>query len=373
MRLQTSRLLPVVGSLAAALIVVAPVSAQTTQPAYPPTDGGTQTQNGQTPDTTGQPMPAQMGTTTQPMTTQPTMPAATTGQTTTAPAAPALAPAAAPAATAPTSGQSANSSGWVAGPQSPSGVTPTFSGSIDSPKTGSTVATSGTFDVNGWFVDTTAQGWAGADDVQLFLGQMGSGGTMLAKGVVAENRPDVGTALGNPYWAASGFSVAAPASSLPAGSDTLNLYVHTPGKGWWYQPLSVTASASAAPQTTTSTTPAAPTAGNAVVATNAPMVTINNPTENQDVSTKNDYTVAGSVSSPGAPVTDIDRIEVWINGERDSGTLLGTTTPESDGSWAVTFRPTNFSSTHSNLYVYAHSKSTGKETETVRGFNITDK
>jgi len=355
MRLQTPRLLPVLGSVAAALIVAAPVSAQTT---YPPADqGGTQTQNGQTAPTNGQPMTG------------------TTAPTTTTPAAPAPAPAAAPApapAAAPTSSQSMNASGWVAGPQSPSGVTPSFDGTIDAPKSGATVSNSGTFDVNGWFVDTTAQGWAGADDVQLYLGQMGSGGTMLGKGVVAENRPDVATALNNPYWAASGFSVAAPASSLPTGSASLNLYIHTPGKGWWYRPLSVTASPSVAPQPQASSSTAP--AGSTAVATNAPVVTVNSPTENQDVSTKSgDFSVMGSVSSPGAPVTDIDRIEVWINGERDSGTLLGTTTPESDGSWSVTFTPTHFSSTHSNLYVYAHSKSTGKETETVRGFNITDK
>jgi hypothetical protein len=52
---------------------------------------------------------------------------------------------------------------------------------------------------------------------------------------------------------------------------------------------------------------------------------------------------------------------------------LGTTTPGSDGSWGVTFKPTNFASTHSNVYVYAHNKVTNLETEAVRGFNIVDK
>ncbi|HET6317802.1 MAG TPA: hypothetical protein VFG86_15205 [Chloroflexota bacterium] len=257
----------------------------------------------------------------------------------------------------------APSSGWAPGPDAAT-ASNTFTGFIDNPSTGATLPTSGAISVNGWFVDTTAQGWAGADDVQLFLGQMGSGGTMLGKGVVGGNRPDVASALGNPYWAASGFSITVPSASLPAGSNTLGVYLHTPGKGWWYEPLTINASATAAPQPSVS----------GAVATGVPQITVTDPTEDQDISTKNgDHTIEGTVSSPGASASDIDRIEVWINGERDSGTLLGTTTPNSDGSWSLAFTPTHFASTHSNIYVYAHSKSTGKETETVRGFNITDK
>ena len=158
---------------------------------------------------------------------------------------------------------------------------------------------------------------------------------------------------------------------MPAGPQTLNVYAHTPGKGWWFKGLSVTgggagtgnaaAPTAAAPAPTTS----APTAGS------APVVIVSNPGENQNVSTKSDYVVSGSVSDAG----NIDRLEVWINGERDapSARLLGTTTPASDGSWSVTFTPTHFASTHSNLYVYAHDKATRLETEVVRGFNIVDK
>jgi hypothetical protein len=222
--------------------------------------------------------------------------------------------------------------------------------------------------VDGWFVDTTAQGWAGADDVQVFLGQMGNGGTMVAKGVVAENRPDVSAALGNPYWSASGFFANVPGSAVPAGTQTLDVYVHTPAKGWWYEP--VTVNVGTAPAGTTTSPSAAPAVG---AATGAPQVTITDPSENQNISTRSgDHTISGSVSAPGASAADIDRIEVWIDGERDTGTLLGTLTPASDGSWSVTFTPTHFASTHTNIYVYAHSKSTGKETETLRGFNITD-
>jgi hypothetical protein len=266
---------------------------------------------------------------------------------------------------APASAQTSPNSGWTPGPDASQNTPNSFTGFIDSPSSGASVPTSGGFSVNGWFVDTTAQGWAGADDVQLFLGQMGNGGTMLAKGTVGQSRPDVATALGNPYWASSGFSVSVATANLPAGSATLGLYVHTPGKGWWYEPLNVNASATA---------PASSAGSGSSTATGVPQVTVSDPTEGQNISTRNgDHTISGSVSSPGASAADIDRIEVWINGERDSGTLLGTTTPQSDGSWSVTFTPTHFASTHSNIYVYAHSKSTGKETEILRGFNITDK
>jgi hypothetical protein len=87
---------------------------------------------------------------------------------------------------------------------------------------------------------------------------------------------------------------------------------------------------------------------------------------------RGDYTIDGTATEPGIGPSDIDRIDVYIDGEKDTGQQLGTTTPASDGSWSVTFTPTHFASTHSNIYVYAHSKSTGRETETVRGFNIID-
>jgi hypothetical protein len=107
---------------------------------------------------------------------------------------------------------------WTAGPGAGTDASD-FSGSIDAPSNGSSVPGSGSFQVTGWFVDKTAQGWSGADDVQVFLGQMGNGGTMLGKGVVGESRPDVASTLGNPYWASSGFSVSVPGSSIPAGSQ----------------------------------------------------------------------------------------------------------------------------------------------------------
>src|SRR5205807_4001600 len=115
----------------------------------------------------------------------------------------------------------------------------------------------------------------------------------------------------------------------------------------------------------------APSGGGA--ATGGLQLTISNPAEAQNVSTRSDYTVTGTATTPGIGPSDVDRIDVYINGEKDTGTLLGETTPLSDGSWAVTFKPTRFPSTHANVYVFAHSRSTGKEVEVIRGFNITDR
>jgi hypothetical protein len=269
--------------------------------------------------------------------------------------------AAVPTASAQTTGD------WSAGPGAI--LDNTYVGFVDVPSNGASVPGNGSFTVAGWFVDKAAQGWAGADDIEVWLGTMDGGGKMLAKANIAQNRPDVAAALGNPYFAASGFGASVPGSAVPAGPQTLNVYAHTGGKGWYFKGVSVTGGGSgtgtAAPAPAAGPAPSMPTAGG------APVVEITNPSENQNVSTKSDYTIAGSVSDAG----NIDRIEVWINGERDadSARLLGTLTPASDGSWSLTFSPTRFSSTHSNLYVYAHDRATNLETEVIRGFNIVDK
>src|SRR4051794_5056173 len=67
-------------------------------------------------------------------------------------------------------------SSWTGGPGAV--LDPTYDGFIDAPTNGAT-ASSGGFTVAGWFVDRTAQGWAGADDVQVWQGTMDGGGKML--------------------------------------------------------------------------------------------------------------------------------------------------------------------------------------------------
>jgi Big-like domain-containing protein len=257
--------------------------------------------------------------------------------------------------TAPVAAQSAD---WQPGPGA--ALDNTYEGFIDLPANGATVPGGGSsFTVAGWFVDKTAQGWAGADDVQVWLGAMDGGGQMLARALFAQSRPDVGAAEGNPFWDDSGFVATIAGSSVPNGTQTLNLYAHTPAKGWWFKSVAVTGGGSA---TTAPAAAPAPSAGG------APQLTILNPTNNQNVSTKSDYTINGRVDDSR------DNIDVWINGERDThyATELGTTTPTSDGSWSLTFTPTHFPSTHSILYIYAKNRASGLETLVSVEINIVD-
>ncbi|MBV9579672.1 MAG: hypothetical protein JO057_13875 [Chloroflexi bacterium] len=260
------------------------------------------------------------------------------------------------------------SGGWQGGPGAI--LDNTYVGFIDQPAGGATVPSSG-FVVGGWFVDTTAQGWAGADAMQVWLGSMDGGGKMLAQGIVGQNRPDVGKALGNPYYANSGFSASVPSGSVPAGSQTVYVYMHTGGKGWWYKTVSVTVGGGTAP---------APPAGGGSSSTPAnqaggpPTVKITSPTEGQNVSAAGSatFTITGTSADPTTGGAGIASVDVWINGEQGSsgGTDLGQATLNSDGSWSLAFSPTKFPSTHTNIYAYAKSKTTGKTTETIRGFNI---
>src|SRR5260221_4905412 len=173
-------------------------------------------------------------------------------------------------------------SSWTAGP---GGVLdPTYDGFIDIPAMNATVATGG-FTVAGWFVDMTAQGWAGADDVQIWQGTMDGGGKMLAKAVFAQSRPDVAAAESYPYWAASGFGGVVPTGALSTGNQTLSVYVHTPGKGWWYKQVNVTVSSSApataAPAPAPTGTAPAPVSGGAL-----PILAIEKPTSGENINTR---------------------------------------------------------------------------------------
>src|SRR5579864_7516258 len=96
----------------------------------------------------------------------------------------------------------------------------TYDGFIDAPAANASVPT-GSFTVAGWFFDKTAEGWAGADDVEVWLGTMDGGGHLLAKLNFAQSRPDVAAAESNPFAGPSGFVGVVPANSLGAGPQTL--------------------------------------------------------------------------------------------------------------------------------------------------------
>jgi len=273
---------------------------------------------------------------------------------------------------------------WTPGPGAAGDNT--YAGFIDVPPANATVPT-GSFQVAGWFVDTTAQGWAGADDVQLFQGTMDGGGKMLARALFAQSRPDVATALGNPYWAASGFTATLPASSLPPGGQTLSVYAHTPGKGWWYKQVQVNVSSTAAASAPAPAGAPAPVVAGAAL----PIVVIEKPKDGEQVPTKTDYQIVGYAldknASPtqGAAGSGVDRVQVYIGAERENGGRFvgeadlgfADSIPEglygsqfASAGWRLTFKPTQFHANTYLMFAYARSAVSGKEDNATRFFAI---
>jgi hypothetical protein len=271
-------------------------------------------------------------------------------------------------------------SAWTPGPD---GVLDnTYIGFIDVPAAGATVPT-GSFSVSGWFVDTTAQGWAGADNVQVWLGTIDGGGTLLSTGSIDQSRPDVAAATGNPFWASSGFTASVPSGALSQGSQVLSAYVHTPGKGWWYRQVQV--NVSAAPPAASVPAPSSSVSGT------YPLVGIEAPKEGEQVGTKNDYTLIGYAldinAMPGQGVGDsgVDRVQVYLDKDRDSGGIylgdadLGdsdSVAPAKYGGqfassgWRLTFKPTRYKAKGYTLFAYARSVVTGREDVATRYFAI---
>ena len=128
--------------------------------------------------------------------------------------------------------------GWLPGPGA-SGDN-TYAGVIDAPIVNASITSMGAVQLAGWFVDRSAAGWAGADDVEIFLGNMGNGGTLLTHAFLAQDRPDVASTFGRADWTASGWSAVVSSNQLVPGSNHLSVYAHAPSKGWWYRQVTVT-------------------------------------------------------------------------------------------------------------------------------------
>ncbi len=250
--------------------------------------------------------------------------------------------------------------GWSPG----SGATGdnTFVGSVDQPAPGATLTVDHLATLNGWFVDTSAQGWPGADDLQVFAGSMDTG-IPLGHGLLGVPRPDVAASLNNPFWGTAGWSITIDPGALPLGPNTLSVYVHTPGKGWWFTQLPVNVAA-----TTGGVSGPALAAG-------GPIVTVSAPLEGEQVSDRlGNYRITGTARDPVSGGKAIDRVQVWLNGEQntDNAIFIGDADIGSDGSWKVDFSPGQFTPIASNLYVYAHSDVTNKTTLVVVHFFVVD-
>jgi hypothetical protein len=213
-------------------------------------------------------------------------------------------------------------------------------------------------------VDTTAQGWSGIDQVQIWSGSMDNGGQEVAQAVIQMDRPDVAAALNNPFWTPSGYAANVTLSSFGPGS-TLYVYAHTPSKGWWYQTVLVTE----------------PIGG----LSPRPRLDIEEPTPLGTVHSTQPFTIHGSAYDPAAAPgqgSGVDRVQVYLGGDRKSGIFIGDGTLGSfdkfvaaaagpqfaNSGWQLTFQPNSWLDSITDnqvtqLTVYAHSSVTGQESE----------
>jgi hypothetical protein len=269
---------------------------------------------------------------------------------------------------------------------------PTFTGYIDSPAQNANVGT-GLFNVTGWFVDNQAQGWAGADDIQVWQGTMDSG-SLIAEANISQKRPDVAATLGNPFWAASGFTAFINFGTLPVGSQTLSVYAHTPGKGWWYKQVAVNVSGEA-PAASVAPPPPSPAAAfapaPAIKSSAFPIVVVEKPTSSENIATHGDYTMSGyaldtnSSVSQGSQGTGINLIDLYLDKEPENGgAFLGNADlgfsdqaatdlygPRfASAGWRLIFHPTQFHVGQHTLFVYAHSIVSGKVNLATQSLNI---
>jgi hypothetical protein len=257
----------------------------------------------------------------------------------------------------------------------------TYAGVIDVPANGSTIASNQSVTVSGWVVDQSAEGWAGIDNVHVYDGLAGQGGTFLGQATFAQNRPDVAQALGNPFFANSGFALTVGPGVLAAGPHTLSVYAHTPAKGWWFSQVPVTAAPSAAVQPAAAQPPTTqPSAGA------APVNVLLHPTQVTISKQQDHYSIKGYALDPSA-TTDagIDHVDVYMDEMRGHGgtylgrASLGQDSPEAAGAYGsrfeqagyqLDFKPVNFNVGDHHIYSYAVSSITGQETMAVTGFKI---
>jgi hypothetical protein len=259
---------------------------------------------------------------------------------------------------------------WLPGPNTVGDAT-SFSGAVDQPVAGQTVPAFRPLVISGWVVDTTAQGWSGIDAVEVWDAPMDLGGHRVATASIQLSRPDVATALGNPYFGASGFSATVPAASLPQGPAFWYVYVHTPARGWWYTQAEFVVGLAGF--------------------TGDPRLELETPTLLAVLHGGQPFTVRGyAIDRNAAPDQGIgvDRVEVYFNGDRQSGLLVGRVTPDqpntlaaanggqfANAGFSVTFQPTSWvpslaDNQFTSITVYAHSSVSGRETEVQRQIMI---
>lgn len=259
---------------------------------------------------------------------------------------------------------------WQPGPDAI--LDDTYAGSIDVPGNGSTLPSNQSVTISGWVVDRDAEGWAGIDNVHVYDGLAGQGGTFLGQAIFALPRPDVAQVLGNPFWTNSGFALTLASRALAAGPHNLAVYAHTPGKGWWFNQVAITVGpAVAAAQPAAASPPV-----NVLVRPS--MVTISKQMDH--------YSIKGYALDPSATGdAGIDHVDLYMDEMRGHGgtyigrASLGQDQPEAAAKYGprfeaagyqLDFKPENFAIGNHHIYAYAVSAITGQETIAVTGFHI---
>ncbi len=226
----------------------------------------------------------------------------------------------------------------------------TYQGFVDHPNAGATLQAGAPFQVSGWVVDTTAQGWSGISDVEVLLGD-----TSLGHLSVGQSRPDVAAMLNNPYYANAGFS-GTLSSALPAGNQTLTVVAHTPNKGSWSKQVPVTVTGSASGNLVNTNT----------AASQGLVLKVISPTTSDVIVSNNNgaiYGVAYDTRTRPELGIGVDRVQAYLDGPRGQAgsQFLGDATFNGDN-WSIPWQPTRYNGVrHHNLWVYARSSVTGEE------------
>lgn len=270
-----------------------------------------------------------------------------------------------------------SASPWTAGPGAVGDDT--FSGFIDSPTSGASVLPNATVTVQGWLVDRSASGWSGIDDVAVYLGYQDQGGVLMNHAAIGLPRNDVASALGNSYWAASGFSASFSAAALNVGPNLLVVYAHTPNRGSWYKQLQVIV-------------PAPPDRAFA----DDPLLIVREATPSLDVAqTTNNLVLDGYAIDRNVPANQqlgvggsgVSSVQAYLDGPRTpgngAGTLIATASMgkqnrEATGfgdrflnsGWEITIHPSDLSVDRHDLFIYAESAFWPSETLVVIPFNV---
>jgi hypothetical protein len=235
----------------------------------------------------------------------------------------------------------AEASAWLPAYESPSdaGVV----GLVDPP------SGDGPLTLTGWVVDTAHPDEPGIDAVDVYRGDPGQGGILVASGPVSTARPELESMLGNPAWVDAGFQIDVPPDALPVGVASLTLVARTTEGTTWSRSMGAIVPGSPA-------IVAAP-----VAQIMPPRLQIVSPAPGATVS--NGELIQGVAFDPEATVgSGIDRVQVFLEPGRDAGgRLLGTATLGRSAPNGFTFVLRVLRGPHTLQFV-AHSALTGLET-----------